>query len=217
VKSSVTIVDYGVGNLFSVGRAFEYLGASVIIASTPSQIREARCLVLPGVGSFANGMDGLKQRGLPDPLREYAATDRPFLGICLGMQLLFDESEEFGRHQGLGLIPGRVRAIPATTSSGKQHKIPHIGWNALLLPGSIPKWENTLLQGIEPGSSAYFVHSYTAWPEDNSDRLVDCDYDGCLISAAVRRGGIHGCQFHPEKSGLVGLQILANLIDYQHS
>lgn len=212
MKTSVTIVDFGVGNLFSVGRAFEYLGGSVIIASTPSQVREARYLVLPGVGSFANGMEGLKQRGLLEPLREYAASGRPFLGICLGMQLLFDESEEFGRHQGLGLIPGKVRAIPGVGSSGKMHKIPHIGWNALLQPSASPKWEGTLFQGIEPGAAAYFVHSYTAWPDDAGDRLVDCDYDGCLISAAVRRAQISGCQFHPEKSGSIGLMILANFM-----
>lgn len=213
MNSSVTIVDYGVGNLFSVGRAFEHLGASVIVANTSAQLLQAHRLVLPGVGSFENGMDGLVQRGLIEPLHEYAASNRPFLGICLGMQMLFDESEEFGRHQGLGLIPGKVRAIPGVGSSGKMHKIPHIGWNALLRPNTCSGWSDTFLQGVDPGAAAYFVHSFTAWPNDDNDRLADCDYDGCRLSAAVQRRNITGCQFHPEKSGPTGLRMLANFLN----
>ena len=126
---SVTVIDYGVGNLLSVSRALEHCGAQVDLADNPAQIARAHRLVLPGVGAFKDGMDGLRERALVEPIRQYASGGRPLLGICLGMQLLLDVSEEFGAHEGLGLIPGRVAAIPATTADGVPHKIPHIGWN----------------------------------------------------------------------------------------
>jgi imidazole glycerol-phosphate synthase subunit HisH len=205
----VTVLDYGVGNLFSVRRALEHCGAEVLFATDPGGIAAAERLVLPGVGAFADGMQGLRERGLPDPVREYAASGRPLLGICLGMQLLLSQSEEFGAHEGLGLIPGRVVAIPPAGLDGRAHKIPHIGWSRLLLPQGLRSWEGSILSGIREDEAVYLVHSFTGVPESVSHRLADCLYDGCLIAAAVRSGNVYGCQFHPEKSGPVGLRILA--------
>jgi len=207
---SVTVVDYGVGNLFSVTRALEHCGAEVRLARSAQAILSAERLLLPGVGAFAIGMHELTARDFVDPLREFAASGRPFLGICLGMQLMFGGSEEFGDSKGLDLIHGTVRAIPLVGSDGRGHKVPHIGWNELRSPGA--DWNGGLLRGVAPGSTVYFVHSYTAHPEDETQRVADSDYDGCRISAVVRSGNLHGCQFHPEKSGEVGLAIVRNFL-----
>lgn len=207
---TVTVIDYGIGNLLSVQRAFEHCGADVLLTASPKMIEQAELLVLPGVGAFADGMDGLKERGLIEPIRNYAKANRPFLGICLGMQMMLEIGEEFGRHEGLGLIPGKVALIPNSGCDGRPHKIPHIGWNALM-PAS--DWNDTILKGIEPGEAVYFVHSYTAVPLDSKYRLADCDYNGRVISAAIRFGNLYGCQFHPEKSGQIGLKIIDNFID----
>jgi glutamine amidotransferase len=204
----ITVVDYGMGNLMSVSRALEAVGAQVRVSASPDDIRQAERLVVPGVGAFGDGMRGLTEHGLVEPIKDYAASGRPVLGICLGMQLLFDASEEFGEFGGLGLIPGRVRAVPARTAEGQPHKIPHIGWS-----GIVPvrrEWSGTLLEGVERGAATYFVHSYAPEPANPLDRLADTFYDGCLISAVVQHGAIAGCQFHPEKSAAVGLKILAN-------
>ena len=131
MKPQVTVIDYGVGNLFSVTKALERVGAEVVLSAAAADIANAQRLVLPGVGAFADGMRGLAERGLIEPIKTFAASGRPFLGICLGMQMMLDSSEEFGNHQGLGLIPGRVVAVPSVGSSGQAHKIPHIGWAAL--------------------------------------------------------------------------------------
>jgi glutamine amidotransferase len=207
----VTVVDYGVGNLLSVSRALEQCGAQVTLAHDPAQIIEAQHLILPGVGAFKDGMDGLRAGGLVAALRHFATTGRPLLGICLGMQMLLDFSEEFGMHEGLGLISGSVVAIPATSAIGVPHKIPHIGWNELQAPDAT-KWSGTILHDITQGSSVYFIHSFTAFPDDNDCRLADASYDGRLISAVIRSGNIYGCQFHPEKSGEVGLNILRRFL-----
>jgi glutamine amidotransferase len=212
MSQKITIIDYGVSNLLNVVRAFEYCGASVELAERPEQINAADRLVLPGVGAFADGMAELGARGLIDPIRKYAATGRPFLGICLGMQMLLDESEEFGNHAGLGLIPGRVIGIPAQGTNGRPHKIPHIGWNELRMPQQRADWSGTVLGGLSPNVSVYFVHSFMAAPASDNDRLADCDYDGVRISAAVQSGNVYGCQFHPEKSGETGLNIVRSFI-----
>lgn len=212
MKPLVTMIDYGIGNLFSVTRALEHVGASVVTTDSPQVLERAERLILPGVGSFANGMAGLRERNLVEPLRRYAASGRPFLGICLGMQLMFEVSEEFGRHEGLGLIAGEVKAVPDKRQDGKSHKIPHIGWAPLARPPQAVSWDNTVLDGVTPGDSVYFVHSFTAVPRDDNYRLADTDYDGCRISAAVKRGDLYGCQFHPEKSGSTGLRILAGFV-----
>jgi imidazole glycerol-phosphate synthase subunit HisH len=210
----VTVIDYGMGNLLSVSRALEHCGAEVLTTCDPERVAQAERLILPGVGAFADGMAGLRERGLIEPIREFARAGRPFLGICLGMQMMLDSSEEFGNHEGLGLVPGRVAAIPSTGVDGRPHKIPHIGWNKLLMPTPETSWENTILAGLSPGSSGYFVHSYAAVPKYPEHRLADCDYNGILISAVIKSGSHYGCQFHPEKSGEVGLEILRSFITF---
>lgn len=209
--SSITVVDYGVGNLFSVRRAIEKCGASVTFAGTAAEIGAAQRLLLPGVGAFQDGMSGLRERGLIDAVRAFADTGRPLLGICLGMQMLLTKSEEFGEHAGLGIIPGRVVAIPATTANGEPHKIPFVGWCELERPAAA-EWSGTVLEDLRPGAAVYLVHSYGAVPDEAGHRLADYDYDGRSISAAIRAGNVSGCQFHPEMSGTVGLSVLARFL-----
>jgi glutamine amidotransferase len=204
---NVTVVDYGIGNLYSVGRALEHCGARVHFGSTAQEIEAAERLVLPGVGAFADGMAGLRERALIEPIRRYAASDRPLLGICLGMQMLASSSEEFGHHEGLGLVPGRVLAIPTTTTAGTPHKVPHIGW-APLLEAAGGGWTSSLLRDTPPATAVYLVHSFAVVPDDPAHRLADVEHGGHRLCAALRRGRVEGCQFHPEKSGPAGLAIL---------
>lgn len=209
---TVGIVDYGVGNLFSVSRAIEHCGARPLLISSPADIEAARWLILPGVGAFSDGMAGLRGLGLIEPIRRYAVSQRPFLGICLGMQMMMDWSLEFGRHEGLGLIPGGVVPIPSCDTAGTPHKVPLVGWSGLEIPTHGTGWDGTLLSATAPGSTAYFVHSFMAAPENEADRLADTDYGGIRVCAAVSRGHITGCQFHPEKSAEVGLGILKTFL-----
>jgi glutamine amidotransferase len=208
----VTVVDYGIGNLYSVQRALETCGAVVDSTADPVRIAQAQRLVLPGVGAFADGMQGLRERGLIQPLRDYAASGRPLLGICLGMQMLATVSEEFGEHQGLDLVPGRVLPVPAESNDGSRQKIPHIGWVPLLATHGIQSWQGSVLQGSSADTAVYLVHSFAVVPSDPADRLADCVHGGHVLCAALRRGNIHGCQFHPEKSGPAGLQMLSQFI-----
>jgi len=207
-KPEITVIDYGVGNLFSVQRGLEHCGAKVFLTSDPDAVLAAKRAVLPGVGAFANAMEALKERNLVPAIMALAKKNTPLLGICLGMQLLLDESEEFGVTKGLGLIPGRVVPIPTQMTSGAAQKIPHIGWNGLVLAEATTDWQCTLLQDNREGEAAYFVHSFMAVPTDPRHRLADCLYGGHRISAAITRNRIVGFQFHPEKSGEVGLRIL---------
>lgn len=199
----ITIVDYGVGNLRSVQKAFEHVGAPAAISSDPAALQAAvwdpaSGIVLPGVGAFGDGMRELKSRGLARPLQRLASSGTPLLGICLGMQLLFERSEEMGEHQGLGLLPGQVLRFPPGAL-----KVPHVGWNQLRLR------PHPLLAGIAGGAYAYFVHSYYALPAEPADVLATTDY-GLEFAAVVGRDRVWGAQFHPEKSQEVGLQLLAN-------
>jgi glutamine amidotransferase len=203
----VTVIDYGVGNLFSVQRGLEYCGAKVTITSNPEKIESSSRVVLPGVGAFGKGMAELQSLGLAEVIRRIAQDGVPLLGICLGMQLLLDESEEFGVTKGLGLIPGRVVPVPVRSVLGPPQKIPHIGWSPLQ-PSSGQTWAATVLRDVKPGESVYFVHSFMAEMADESHRLADCLYGGHRIAAVIGRDNVVGCQFHPEKSGEVGLRIL---------
>lgn len=205
----VAVTDYGIGNLFSVRRAFEHCGANVVVSDDPEVLLAAPRLVLPGVGAFANGMQGLAERGLDHVVQEFANSGRPLLGICLGMQMLASVSEEFGEHLGLGIVPGRVVAIPTTTVDHKRQKIPHIGWVELLMPERVTTWNGTIFEDLDPGDAVYLVHSFAVQPNNDAQRLADCHYNGQRLCAAIRKGNVYGTQFHPEKSGPVGLSILA--------
>lgn len=212
MKPGVTVIDYGMGNLLSVTRAFEHCGADVKMTADLDVIRTSPRVVLPGVGAFGDGMAELRRQGLDEVVREVAALGTPMLGICLGMQMLLDDSEEFDLTSGLGLIPGRVVAIPAKNADGRSQKIPHIGWNALILPPGRKSWEGTITQETKPGDAVYFVHSYMAVPLNLEHRIADCLYGGMQVAAAIGRDNISGCQFHPEKSGEVGLKILRRFL-----
>lgn len=208
----VVLVDYGVGNLLSVRRALARCGGEVEVSADPDVIREAGHVVLPGVGAFGDCVSELHSRGLATPVVEHVAAGRPLLGICVGMQMLFEVGEEFGEHRGLGILPGRVTRIPDTGVDGTPHKVPHVAW-APLVPGeAAPDWSQTLLADVEPGEYCYFVHSYAAVPADEEMRLADALYDGRRIAAVVSHGNVVGCQFHPEKSAAVGLRVLAGFL-----
>lgn len=213
MSAVVTVVDYGIGNLFSVARALEKCGAQVVLSDKPDEIARAERLVLPGVGAFYQGMQGLRERGLIEPVHTFAGSDRPMLGICLGMQMLFASSAEFGEHQGLGLIEGQIIPIAPKDESGQAMKVPHIGWSPLVRPPGRASWEGSVLAGLAPGAHAYFVHSFTANPTHEADRLADAHYGSARISAAVQRDNIFGCQFHPEKSAGAGLRIIQAFLE----
>jgi glutamine amidotransferase len=208
----VTVIDYGVGNLLSVQRGLEHCGAKVTLTADPEQILSAQRVVLPGVGAFENAMKALEALNLVSVIREVGHRQTPLLGICLGMQLLLEESDEFGITTGLGLIPGRVVAVPVQSVSGKAQKVPHIGWSALLPSTATGNWNGTLLQDNRPGDASYFVHSFMADPADPAHRIADCLYGEHRIAAVIGRDRITGCQFHPEKSGAVGLKVLKRFL-----
>ena len=196
----IAIIDYGVGNLFSLKSSFGRIGADAVVTGDPAVIRAAERIVLPGVGAFGDAANKLRDAGLNRLLCEQAGEGKPLLGICLGMQLLFDESHEFGVHKGLGLIPGRV--VDMTPVIGPGLKVPQIGWNALHLTQP----EHPLWKYIHPDDCVYFVHSYYA-SECGDFVLATTEY-GAELTAAAGRDNVLGCQFHPEKSGPVGLNIL---------
>ena len=174
----VTVIDYGLSNLLSVRHAFAHFGAETLLTSDPADVLAAEKLVLPGVGAFKDGMDGLARLGLIEPIRRKAAAGTPLLGICLGMQMLFDESEEFGLHKGLGLIPGRVVKIPDTDVDGHPQKVPHISWDPLYPGGGRTDFSGTALAALKPGEECYFIHSYEAKPVRDEDCLADTVYGG---------------------------------------
>ena len=209
----VSIVDYGIGNLLSVCRALENIGADPVLAATPSSVEEADRVVLPGVGAIGPAMRTLSDGGLADAITEVAVErQRPFLGICLGMQMMLDRSSEFGDHAGLGMISGTVERIPDTGDDNTPHRIPHIGW----APLGVPKhacWSDTILKNCPPGSNVYFVHSYVARPAVHQHCIAVANYDGLALAATIGKDNLWGCQFHPEKSGETGLSILKSFLD----
>lgn len=197
----IAVIDYGVGNLFSLCRSLEAIGQQPVVTGDPEELRRADKLFLPGVGAFADAAAKLRQTGLDKVIKEEAAKGKPLMGICLGMQLLFEESHEFGQWEGLGLIPGEV--IPMEGVIPADLKIPHIGWNALKFPEGE---RHPLLKTVKDGECVYFVHSFYA--ADCPDAVIATAEYGAELTAAVARGNVMGCQFHPEKSGPVGLEIL---------
>ncbi len=190
----IAIIDYGVGNLFSLSASLKYIGAEAKITGKKEDLREADKIILPGVGAFRDARQKLDSTGLVDTIMEETAEGKPLLGICLGMQMLFDKSYEYGEYQGLGLVPGEVRLIET------EYKIPHIGWNSLELK------DDPLFARIKNGDYVYYVHSYCAC-ECEANTIATSQY-GTTITGAVRNGNVYGTQFHPEKSGEVGLNIL---------
>lgn len=207
-NEKVVVVDYGLGNLFSVQRALEHCGASnVCISSAIDDVISADRLILPGVGAFEDGVRGLKNLGLIEPIKSHAIDKKPMLGICLGMQLLATTSQEFGSHVGLNLIPGNVLPISAENSEGARRKVPFIGW-AKLLASTKRKSENILVDELGKDQSVYLVHSYYFCPDNTEHLVATYDYQGENITAAIRSENVYGFQFHPEKSGEVGLGLL---------
>ena len=216
----IALIDYGISNLRSVQKAFAHLGVEVTLIDTPDQLAQADRLILPGVGAFRAGMAGLRARGLIEPIRSAVAKGTPLIGICLGMQLLFESSDELGDTVGLGLLPGHVTKIKMQDTGSRMQesfhalrtthhalKIPHMGWNQLDLVR-----EHRLVTGIESGAYAYFVHSYAVYPEHADIVIATTEYGGPFASI-VGRGNICGLQFHPEKSQAVGLRLLENFLE----
>lgn len=211
MSAVVHIADYGIGNLYSVARAIEKSGAEARISADRPEIANADRLILPGVGAFKNGMDGLRAAGLDDAVREFARSGRPLMGICLGMQMLATRSLEFGDTPGLDLIPGSVAPIPPMGADGAPHKIPFIGWAELEDVGA-RGYGGTPLRDMQAEDSVYLVHSYHYAVDDAADLLAVYRYDGVPVTAAVARDNVVGCQFHPEKSGPVGLRIVSRFV-----
>ena len=198
----IAIIDYGVGNIFSLYSSFGYIGAEAVLTGDPARIRAADKIVLPGVGAFGDAAEKLRKSGLADVVMEQAKEGKPLLGICLGMQLLFEKSYEYGEHDGLGLIKGRVVTMEGVVPSS--YKVPHIGWNGLRFPADRPK--SPLFKYVEEGECVYFVHTY--YGRDCEDSLIATAEYGTELTAAVACGSVYGVQFHPEKSGETGMKIL---------
>ena len=211
MKHKISIVDYGLCNLYNVSNSFEHVGADVKIISTPDEVYKAERIVLPGVGAFKNGMRGLNLRKLIDPLKEHVHKKLPFLGICLGMQMMFDISYEFGEIEGLSIISGKVEKIPDHGANRQSHKIPHIGWNKLEILDKNAK--NAPTFKLQNHSAMYFVHSYRAICENEENLLAKTIYNGLDIASVVFSENSFGCQFHPERSGKDGLRILKEFLN----
>ena len=218
VRAMIAIIDYGMGNLRSVHKAFAAVGHDAVVTREPDILNKASHLVLPGVGAFADCMANLAQYGLIEPIRKGIASGKPFLGICLGLQLLFTESEEFGMHKGLDILPGKVRRFPfehgsdtTTLSESSLLKVPHMGWNELALEHVAPP-----LHDVPARAHVYFVHSYYVEPLDPSVIATTTDYGRPFVSS-IWRENIFACQFHPEKSQTVGLQIVKNFAEWRLS
>ena len=205
--ADVVIVDYGSGNLHSIQKAFESRGVATLLTSRPEEVAAARRLVIPGVGAFGDCVSRVAERGLSEPILRCIDSGRPVLGICVGMQMLFDRSEEFGVHQGLGLIRGTVIALSSEDAGGGRVKIPHVAWSELRPPEGT-RWDGTILASVENAECVYFVHSFHGVPERWESCLAETHYGDQRICAVVRSGNLYGCQFHPEKSGPVGLRII---------
>lgn len=203
--SKVVIVDYQLGNLFSVNQALKNIGLDTVISSDPVSLQDADAVVLPGVGAFGDAMDNLHRLNLTQPLLRFIESGKPFLGICLGLQLLFTESEEFGSSKGLNIIPGKVKRFANNDLEGNTVKVPQIAWNRIF-PGN-GGWKNTPLEGIQEGEYMYFVHSFFVEPENEQVVLTKTTYKNTRYVSGILKDNIFACQFHPEKSAGEGLKI----------
>jgi len=206
MKQVIAIVDYGMGNVQSIKNALNKFNFNVVLTKDKDQILQADGVILPGVGAFKNAMNQLEKDNLPDVLCEYVSTKKPLLGICLGMQLLFNGSEEFGMTKGLGLINGIVEKFPSTTKG----KLPHISWNEIT--PKLIDWNNTMFDGVTDKDNFYFVHSYICKPNDNSMILSTTEYGEIEFCSAIQKNNIYGCQFHPEKSAGSGMNVINNYL-----
>ena len=203
----IGIVDYGMGNLHSVTKGLERIGQTPFLSENPAELAKADQLILPGVGSFRDGMAELKKRGLDIFLKKWAADEKPLLGICLGMQLLFDSSEENGLTEGLGLLPGKAVRFSGEAKNGQRYKVPHMGWNRL----TFNQPNHPILTDV-PSGHVYFVHSYVVQVADPDILIASSDYED-LVPAVVGKGSVVATQFHPEKSSVLGMRILMNFVN----
>ncbi|NQU98285.1 imidazole glycerol phosphate synthase subunit HisH [Candidatus Woesearchaeota archaeon] len=209
-KKTVSIVDYGLGNLYSLKSAIESLGYEYRFVKNPDEINNSEMLIIPGVGSFSEGMNNFRLNRLIEAVRDYVNSGKPLLGICLGMQLLFEKGEEFGVHEGLGVIPGVVKKLEPEKIS-KRIRLPHVGWSEIVIPKN-KSWQNTILEGVSNNSLMYFVHSFRCVPKDNEDILAESEYGNQSFCSVVKRGNVYGTQFHPEKCDYLGLKILKRFL-----
>ncbi len=200
----IAIIDYGVGNLFSLQSSLKYIGQEAVVTADPETIETADRIILPGVGAFGDAAEKLRNSGMAEIVTKQAKAGKPLMGICLGMQLLFEKSFEYGEHEGLGLIKGSI--VPIKGAVPDSFKIPHIGWNALEFRGRAAEKKEPLFKYINEGDHVYFVHSY--YGADCGESTIAVTEHGAPLTAAVADGKVYGCQFHPEKSGEVGLNIL---------
>jgi glutamine amidotransferase len=211
--NNIVIVDYGISNVKSVRRGLEYVGSKVTLSSNIQVISNASHLVLPGVGAFGDGIKELKEKGTIEAIYNFVKTGNPLLGICLGMQILFDQSEEYKLNNGIGLIPGSVIPIPRLKNEKIIRKVPNIGWNKLEYPAHRNNWSQTHLRNTNIGDYVYYAHSFMSMPKNNADILAQYDYKDQTIVAAVQKDNVTGLQFHPEKSGKAGLKILETFVN----
>nr|CAD6596173.1 imidazole glycerol phosphate synthase subunit HisH [Rhizobium sp. TCK] len=215
MNRSVAVIDYGIGNVFSVCNALKKVGCEPNLTRSAAEILSSDKVILPGVGAFGRAIAALRDLGLDETIRRFAETERPFLGICIGMQLLMDRSNEFGENTGLGFIPGIVDRIPGTGKDGAVLRVPHISWGEVRPAEQVPEdgWKATALANDGQHDSYYFVHSFHCTPADPTHRLAVIDYGGNAITAAIQRDNLMGVQFHPERSGPAGLGFLERFIN----
>lgn len=211
-RPRVAIVDYGMGNLFSVASACARAGLDAVITSAPADVAAADAVILPGVGAFGDAMHTLRRLGLASALKDVADAGTPLIGICLGMQLLMTESFEFGRHEGLGIVPGTVEPLTSDNTDGKLLKVPQVGWNRMMRPADAgDAWCGTPLDGLHDGVFMYFVHSFYVRPADPTVSIAVTTYGHTTFCSALRRRNIFACQGHPERSGRHGLAVYENI------
>lgn len=208
----IAIVDYEMGNLFSIQRACAWAGHEAVVTNRAEEILDAEGVVLPGVGAFGDAMAALRRRDLVSVLKDFAASGKPLMGVCLGMQLLMRESEEFGCHHGLAILEGRSVRLSPSKENGRTMKVPHVGWTRIF-PAAAGGWKGTPLRGVAEGDYMYFVHSYYVAPDSPSVRLANSAFGESTFCAALRHKNIFACQFHPERSSAPGLTIYKNFFD----